>query len=301
MALKQANVTFEFYAEDYTLFELWFRFSFLILTFVVIVLFAHKLRNYRWTDWQIEQKWTAFILFGLMAANNPFFALELIWDNPFPVFFDQLVLVTFIAMLFLFWLVMFDGVRKDALQRTLVKFYVPKVLLVGLFWLSALVVFTLAELRSLDNPQFDETTDDPNLIFFVAGQIILSVIYLFWLVYVVCRACQESRTFPLLGVRIRFFALFTLAVIFTMVIGFVGEWFAPNTALKGSPMALLAFLALYNFYVYVLAFMYLPSRFASKAGARNAIGLVKFEDQSDDSLDGSVERDEHGGVVISHA
>jgi hypothetical protein len=53
------------------------------------------------------------------------------------------VLVTFVATLFFFWLVMFDGVRKDAVQRTLLKFYVPKVLLVGLFWLTTLVVFSI--------------------------------------------------------------------------------------------------------------------------------------------------------------
>lgn len=38
---------------------------------------------------------------------------------------------------------MFDGVRKDAVQRTLLKFYVPKCLLVGLFWLTTLVVFSI--------------------------------------------------------------------------------------------------------------------------------------------------------------
>lgn len=291
MALSQAYFAFEYYDEDFTLFELWFRFTFLILTFVVIIVFAHKLRQYRWTDWQVEQKWTAFILFGLMAANNPFFALELIFEGWFPVFLDQVMLVTFVSMLFLFWLVMFDGVRKDAVQRTLLKFYVPKVILVALFWITALVVFTLSELRRIDDPLYDETTDDPAFIFFVVTEIIIAVIYLFWLIYVVCRACQESRTFPLLGVRIRFFALFTLAVVIVMVSGIAFEEFGPTTAIKGNPMTLLAYLTLYNFYVYVLAFMYLPSRFAAKGAVRdNEIGMVRFEDEAD-SLEGAEEVD----------
>jgi hypothetical protein len=52
LALSKAYFAFEYYNEDFTLFELWFRFTFLILTFVVIIVFAHKLRQYRWTDWQ---------------------------------------------------------------------------------------------------------------------------------------------------------------------------------------------------------------------------------------------------------
>jgi hypothetical protein len=280
-ALSAVFFVFEFKDDIYTLFELWFRFTFLILTFIVIIVFSHKLRQYRWTDWQVEQKWTAFILFGLMAANNPFFALELIFEGWFPTFLDQVLLVTFISMLFLFWLVMFDGVRKDAVQRTLLKFYVPKVALIAVFWLTALVAFTLLELRRLDDPVYDATTDDPAFIFFVVGETIVAVIYLFWLAYVIARACMESRTFPLLGVRIRFFALFTLAIIIVMVSGLAFESFGPTTALKGNPMTLLSYLSLYNFYVYVLAFMYLPSRFAAKSAVRDEIGMVRFEDEAD--------------------
>ncbi len=280
-ALSNMYFVLEYNDDVYTLFELWFRFTFLILTFIVIIVFSHKLRQYRWTDWQVEQKWTAFILFGLMAANNPFFALELIFEGWFPTFLDQVLLVTFVSMLFLFWLVMFDGVRKDAVQRTLLKFYVPKVVLIALFWLTALVAFTLSELRRLDDPVYDVTTDDPAFIFFVVGEIIVAVIYLFWLTYVIVRACMESRTFPLLGVRIRFFALFTLSVIVVMVAGITFETFGPTTAIKGNPMTLLSYLSLYNFYVYVLAFMYLPSRFAAKSAVRDEIGMVRFEDEAD--------------------
>jgi len=279
--LQQTFFSFEYYDEKYTLFELWFRFTFLILTFSVIVGFAHKLRQYRWTDWQVEQKWTAFILFGLMAANNPFFALELIFEGWFPVFLDQVMLATFLAMLFLFWLVMFDGVRKDAVQRTLLKFYVPKVVLIFVFWVVMLVVFSLRELRRVDDPQYDVTSDEPSFVFFLVAEGVIAVVYFFWLIYVVIRACQESRTFPLLGIRIRFFALFTLAIVLAMVSGIAFEVFGPNTVVSGNPMSLLAYLSLYNFYVYVLAFMYLPSRFAAKGAVRDEIGMVRFEDEGD--------------------
>lgn len=94
--------------------------------------------------------------------------------------------------------------------------------------------------------------DDPNFTFFLVGELILAVIYLFWLIYIVCRACVEARTFPLLGIRIRFFALFTMLVVVIMLMGFLFQFFEPTTAQSGNPMALLAYLALYNYYVYVL-------------------------------------------------
>ena len=124
----------------------------------------------------------------------------------------------------------------------------------------------------------------------IGREIIVAVIYLFWLIYVIVRACQESRTFPLLGVRIRFFALFTLAIIIVMVSGIAFEVLGPTTAIKGNPMTLLSYLSLYNYYVYVLAFMYLPSRFAAKGAVRDEIGMVRFEDEAD-SLEGPEEVD----------
>mmetsp|Transcript_200 Transcript_200/g.507 ORF Transcript_200/g.507 Transcript_200/m.507 type:complete len:474 (+) Transcript_200:75-1496(+) len=284
--LEQVKFNFVFRDHKFTLFELWFRFAFLLLTFVAIIVFAHKLRHYRWTDWQVEQKWTAFILFGLMAANNPFFPLEILVASWFPVFLDQVLMVTFLCMLLLFWLIMFDGVRKDAVQRSLLKFYLPKVFLVAMIWVVQLTVFAWQEIHLLQNPQYDELRDDPNFLVMMVTMLVLLVVYLFWMVYVVARACLESKTYPLLGVRIRFFGLFTLAVIVTLVGGLLFAAFGP---VHNNAAEFLAEIALLNLYVYVLAFVYLPAKTSfvartARAGA-DKIGMVAFEDEGDDSLE----------------
>ena len=55
-------------------------------------------------------------------------------------------------------------------------------------------------------------------------------------------------------------------------------------------MAVLSYLALFNYYIFVLAFMFLPSRFAAKGAARDTIGMVKFEDEnSQDSLEEEID------------
>jgi hypothetical protein len=51
--------------------------------------------------------------------------------------------------------------------------------------------------------------------------LILLIIYVFWLVYVVCRSCGDSKLLPYLGVRVKFFGVFTLLVILTVVGGVI--------------------------------------------------------------------------------
>jgi len=52
----------------FTLFELWFRFVFLLLTFVIITVFAFKHRGYKWNDWTIEQKWVLLIVYHVLFS-----------------------------------------------------------------------------------------------------------------------------------------------------------------------------------------------------------------------------------------
>jgi hypothetical protein len=52
--------------------------------------------------------------------------------------------------------------------------------------------------------------------------IILVIIYALWLIIVVARGISDAKTLPYLGIRIKFFLVFTLMVI--VVICF-GLWF----------------------------------------------------------------------------
>jgi hypothetical protein len=278
----EMHFTYIFTNHKFTLFELWFRFAFLIGTFIWIVIFSHKLRRYRWADWQVEQKWTAFLLFALLGYNNPFFPAEILTDSWFPIFLDQLLAVTFLAGLMLFWLIMFDGVRKEAAKRSCFKFYLPKFLLIGALWASTLAVFTQAEMHLLSDPRYSEVEDDPDYVFFLVVQLVLTVVWLFWLVYVVIRACTESSQFPLLGLRLKFFGLFTLAIIVTTGLSILFNVLSP---IHNNAAEFLVYRSLFNLYVYVLAYMYLPA--TSAAGYKRAgregrpVGMVRLADDDD--------------------
>jgi hypothetical protein len=140
------------YNSKFTLFALWFRFVFLFITFVFIVIFAIKLRGFDWKDWNVEQRWVAVLLFGLLGYNNPFFALTIMVQGWFPVFLDTVLLASFLVLLLLFWLVMFDGIRTEPQDQTFKKFYLPKFILIGLFWVFAIIVYAWSELATIYSP-----------------------------------------------------------------------------------------------------------------------------------------------------
>jgi len=274
--------SFTFVDHQYTLFELWFRFAFLLLSFVAIILYSHKMRKYAWADWTFEQRWAAVLLFGVMGYNNPFYPLEILVSGWFPIFLNRVLYASFILLLLLYWLVLFDGIRKDSHHRDWKKFYLPKAILVGLFWISGVAVFTWSQLAELNDPVYDTSTELPGFLFFEIFMFIILVIYLFWLVYVVCRACGDMKTLPYLGVRLKFFGVFSILILLTVVGGLIFGIGLP----VNSSAEFLSFLALFNLYVFVISFVYLPSSTSGNSSTNRAerIGMVRLEEDDEASL-----------------
>ncbi len=46
-----------------------------------------------------------------MLLPDPFFPLNVTIGGWFPVFLDELLTVSFVAMLLFFWIIMYDGIR----------------------------------------------------------------------------------------------------------------------------------------------------------------------------------------------
>jgi len=282
--LGDTSFTFRFTNHSYTLFELWFRFVFLVISFIFVIVFAHKMKTFPWRDWTLEQRWAIVLLLGLMAYNNPFFPLEILTNNWFPIFFNRVLYLSFIVILLLFWLVTFDGIRKETVDRSFGKFYLPKIVLVGGFWLCAVVVYTWIQQVQLKDPNNDPYSL-PGLIFFEVVMLIILIVYVFWLVIVVCRSCGDARTLPFLGERLKILGGFTLAVIIVVVAGLIfGAVSNFNNAAEFT-----SYVSLFNLYVYVLAFFYMPSQAAAKEAAKHRadrLGMVRLEDEEDGSTPG---------------
>ncbi|KAG8522410.1 Transmembrane protein 181 [Galemys pyrenaicus] len=69
LPIKEMNFTWKTYNPAFSQWEIWFRFIFVVLTFVVTCLFAHSLRKFSMRDWGIEQKWMSILLPLLLLYN----------------------------------------------------------------------------------------------------------------------------------------------------------------------------------------------------------------------------------------
>lgn len=55
--------------------------------------------------------------------------------------------------------------------------------------------------------------------FFQIFILLIVVIYLVWLLFTVIKTCYDLKTMPYLGIRIKFFGLFTLVVMLGSIVG----------------------------------------------------------------------------------
>jgi uncharacterized membrane protein YgcG len=276
---------------SFTQFELWFRFFFLVTTVVVIVLYAVKLRGFEWKDWAIEQRWVAFLLFGLLGYNNPLFPLTVLLDGAIWPFLDQVMLASFLVLLMFFWIIMFDGIRTEPQLQTFRTFYLPKFIMLALFWIAAVVIFTWIELSQIRDPGVDVYKKPAFLVFYII-MILLLVIYLFWLSYVVFRAISSRNAMPYLSLRLKFFGVFTLLVLVVVIGGVIFGVIGP---VSNNAAQLLSFISLLNLYVYTLAFVYFPSK--DVIGRAKNSGMVTLQDLDESTA----ELDEHSSPSATGA
>ncbi|KTG33369.1 hypothetical protein cypCar_00033177 [Cyprinus carpio] len=117
--IKNVTFVFKMYNATFSQVEIWFRFVFVVMTFIVTCVFAHSLRRFSMRDWGVEQKWMSVLL-----------PLLLLYNGTAP-----------------------DGPRWSPPsagsthlcshpqgERRFLSFYLPKLLIVGLLWLSAVTL-----------------------------------------------------------------------------------------------------------------------------------------------------------------
>jgi hypothetical protein len=292
--LRDCRFIFSVVNESYTVFELWCRVGFLLVTAAWLVIYARKMTGHRWGDWAIEQRWIGVLLLGLLAYNNPFYALSVLMSGWFPVFLNQFLLSSFLFVLLLFWLVIFDAFRKKTpLARSYKRFYAPKVALMLVFWILAIAIYTWTQLYTSDDPG-SALNEIPGYLVMYVVMLLVVLAYVCWLLFLIIKAgsaLKESakqvsphsdgaepatptgvthtltRTFVTtlayidpdkdIALRLTFLATFTVLILIATIIGVVFGYVGPTS---NNAAQFLAFLALFNLYIHVLTFAYWPAR-----------------------------------------
>uniref|UniRef100_A0A9J8BVT6 Transmembrane protein 181 n=1 Tax=Cyprinus carpio carpio TaxID=630221 RepID=A0A9J8BVT6_CYPCA len=268
--IKNVTFVFKMYNATFSQVEIWFRFVFVVMTFIVTCVFAHSLRRFSMRDWGVEQKWMSVLLPLLLLYNDPFFPLSFLLNSWFPGTLDAFFQALFLCALLLFWLCVYHGIRVQG-ERRFLSFYLPKLLIVGLLWLSAVTLGIWQTVNELQDPTYQYKVDIQNFqgmkIFF----LLLVSVYVLYLLFLVLRACSELKNAPYTDLRLKFLTALTLLVLLISVLilylrfgskplqdNFVAEL---STHYQNSA-EFLSFYGLLNFYLYTLAFVYSPSRSA---------------------------------------
>eukprot|EP00069_Balaena_mysticetus_P014024 bmy_22209T0 len=321
--IKEMNFTWKTYDPAFSHLEIWFRFVFVVLTFVVTCLFAHSLRKFSMRDWGIEQKWMSILLPLLLLYNDPFFPLSFLVNSWFPGMLDDLFQSVFLCALLLFWLCVYHGIRVQG-ERKCLTFYLPKFFIVGLLWLACVTLGIWQTINELHDPMYQYRVDTGNFQGMKVFFMLVAAMYILYLLFLIVRACSELRHMPYVDLRLKFLTALTFVVLIISIVilylrfgaqvlqdNFVAElsthyqnyiflwkdvrcqahtpveWVALQ-ACEMSPAEFLSFYGLLNFYLYTLAFVYSPSKNALyESQLKDNPAFSMLNDSDDDVIYGS--------------
>nr|CAD7443743.1 unnamed protein product [Timema bartmani] len=265
--IKDITFYFKSYNPAFTQIEIWFRFIFLLGTFAVTCWFAHSLRRFAMYDWSIEQKWMSLLLPLLLLYNDPIFPMTFLINSWVPGMLDAVLQATFLCSLLLFWLSIYHGLRQN--ERRLLTFYLPKLLLVGMLWVSAVILATWQKINELQDPTYDYKLDTANFYGFKVFFFIVCALYLLYLICLILRAYSELRNMPYFDMRLKFLTLLmtivlaiSLAVtILRFGVGILEDNFVAELSTNYKNSAeFMSFYGLLNFYLYTMAYVYSPAK-----------------------------------------
>ncbi|XP_051908000.1 transmembrane protein 181 isoform X2 [Hippocampus zosterae] len=292
----KVNFAWKTYNPTFSQVEIWFRFVFVLLTFMVTCLFAHSLRKFSMRDWGIEQKWMAILMPLLLLYNDPFFPLSFLVNSWFPRTLDAFFQALFLCALLLFWLCVFHGIRVQGERRCL-TFYLLKVVIVGLLWLSAVTLGIWQTVNEVQDPTYQYYVDIQNFEGMKLFFLIIVLLYVLYLTFLIVRACSELKNMPYSDLRLKFLTALTSVVLaISLVILYLrfgakalqDNFVAELSTHYQNSAEFLSFYGLLNFYLYTLAFVYSPSKNALyDSQLKDNPAFSMLNDSDDDVIYGS--------------
>lgn len=258
--IGDVQTVFTYRSRGWTVQEVAYRVVLFVLSLGVLGWFLFVLRKFKWQELILEQKWTLVLLWLLLGLNNVLYPLQLVAVGWFFPFFNIVLEMLFLCMLLLYWLVMMDGVVHTTGEvRTIRKFYVPKIVVVAVMFVTVVILFSWQTLQELDDPVYHVASDAGGFVFFLVVFVVALIIYVFWLFYLVFRNISVAQRNP--KVR-RAFAFFVFTTIFTIVIIIVGFFYGIFGSALFNGTLVLTFFSLLSAYTWCQAFMYSPSHHA---------------------------------------
>ncbi|KAF4519594.1 hypothetical protein B566_EDAN003761 [Ephemera danica] len=286
--IKEVTFYFKSYNPDFTQIEIWFRVIFLLMTFVVTLIINTNYNAFSVGSLTLSENTPCLtgrsnrsgchcyflFYFSTMAIQcfctcltDPIFPMTFLMNSSIPGMLDAVFQASFLCALLLFWLCIYHGLRQN--ERHLLKFYAPKCLIVGMLWLSAIVMATWQEFNELRDPTYSYKLDTNNFYSFKVFFFVVGGMYLTYLLYLIMRAYTDLRAMPFFDMRLKFLTLLMLIVLSISItitvlrfgVGILEDNFVAelSTTYKNSA-EFMSFYGLLNFYLYTMAYVYAPSQ-----------------------------------------
>ena len=241
---------------EYTFYELCFRYFFTAMTLFVLLFFFSLTRwKQYFYEWHTEQKWILILLCALLLYNNPLYIFQFVSYNWIYPFFNVIFRVTFICFMLLILLVTTQSMYVKPVDRTFLKFYVGKILLVGCLWYTLMMSFTYVTFQG--DPAFSFSEDTRFYKILLGFVISILILYLLTLFYYIIRILglwsKLPRKYTTKFRMIWGMTIFVMVVfVVVLVILYVSGIFTPA-------VAFLSFEVVFNYYTFILAYLFLPS------------------------------------------
>jgi hypothetical protein len=286
--ISDIRFTFQSVNSSFTTLTIWLRFIFLAVAFSVTVWFLHSLHSHTVKEWSMEQKWTALLLPLLILYDNPLYPMMFLFDFSFPRLLEVIFKTVFYSGVLLFWIVFYHGIRQT--NRTLGRFYLPKVMIVGSFFFSVCYVASWSRMSLLEKPTLDEEAafQDSFMLSFCSFLFYTSVFaYVIYLLCLMLATFTELRSMQYFDVRIKLQTFFltatTTVTMLVIAINIPGTAQLPSdssveesneisrihmlqlipfTYESSSSASFLTLFAINNLYVFFSAYFYHPSKAA---------------------------------------
>mmetsp|Transcript_15353 Transcript_15353/g.35677 ORF Transcript_15353/g.35677 Transcript_15353/m.35677 type:complete len:407 (+) Transcript_15353:166-1386(+) len=237
------------------------------------------------------QGWIGVILLLLLAINDPLYAYRVhVLGSEQLEQAATVGQILFSAALFLFWLVMADGMQRAG-AKTCCGFYLPKITLVGAYTASACALF-LKHGRLPDRLEVSTfVSDDTVTTSLVAVLIVCLTLICMWLAFLVLRATYHlgwkqvdyvytDREKSFIGMTLVFISLWVCGLFYRALHGQRGSWL----------MLQLPFLALSNSYLVLLVNAFWPGVESSISASIAANTADQISDAEHSGAGGSKDR-----------
>ncbi|KAJ6245451.1 transmembrane protein [Anaeramoeba flamelloides] len=287
---QHVYLNFYFMNKSMTIFQLYFRYSFVILNCIIITYFVRRIHGMAFKELNYEQKWLSICLCGLILFNNPLWGLKILINNWFPTLCEIVFKKIFIIIIFGFWLFGIDARRYNngfPKERTYCCCKYMKIFILC-------VTFILLIINNKNDFYYQEYETISDIDENRTPQFLNYIAYCVYIILLIVSTYHLHKETNENGLRHRFLFFFWMMIIvmlFTLIIFFLNIF----CKLQNFSAVSLSTYSIYNGYLLFYSFANLPKMKIPG----NKISENKVSEEREENIDDS-ENNENSTLLIIH-